>query len=313
VNRYRAYGLEIASQRALPLRASSSRQEPDLRILYSAPTAPLVPSGPDRRALVRGEAGWSLRYDNEKGGWLAFDYAARERTLRVSGSVPWEEWEGPLSGVVCGVLLRLGGATLLHAACLDVGGGAIAILGASGDGKSTLAGALVSGGAVLLSEDLLAVGVGPAGYLAEPGAPSLHLLPDAHRSLGLPYDAALIRGDGKIRLTLPSAGTEAVPLSAIFILRRGGDCAQPSLERLSGAAAVAGLAEHLYGSSWIRPPDTADLLFCARLKREVPVFAVSRPWSLDELAETADLLTRCAAQCREARNFATQVLEREES
>lgn len=286
---YRAYGLNIECERDLPLRPGPSGAEPDLTVVYSgrAPVEP--PSGPDRRNLEVTISGWTLRYDNSQGGWMAFEYLEAGRRLLVSGSVEWEAFEGPVSGVVCGLLLRLGGATLLHGACVGLGDRAIAILGASGHGKSTLAGALIALGAAPLTEDLLLLGRGRDGVQAEPGAPTLHLLDDAYRHLAphLPDGAARPAGDGKVRLVL---GGDAAPvrLAGVYVLEpptRGGET---ELDRLSGPSAVGALAEHLYGSRWIRPPGEEDLVFCARLARDVPVFAVSRPWSLESLSATAE-------------------------
>ncbi len=289
---YRAYGLNIGSERALPLRRAPAGAEADLTVVYAGLAPPGHPSGPDRRDLSVTDSGWTLRYDNREGGWMAFRYSADDRRLLLSGSVGWEAFEGPLSGVVWAVLLRLGGATLLHGACLGWGRyRALAILGASGYGKSTLAGALVARGAAPLTEDLLLLRRGPAGYAAEPGAPTLHLLCDAYRHLAplLSPGSACPSGDDKIRLMLAGDAAPA-PLSAIYVLEPPGSGAEPSLERLSGPAAVGALAEHLYGSRWIRPAGGGDLAFCARLTLEVPVFALSRPWALDGLLATAGMV-----------------------
>ncbi len=289
MNLYRAYGLDIESERALPLRPAPPGAKPDLTVEFDdrAPAEP--PSGPDRRDLRVTDSGWTLRYDNRAGGWMAFDYSAPERRLAVSGSVGRDALEGPLSGLVWGVLLRLGGATLLHAACVGWGRRrAIAILGASGHGKSTLAGALVAQGATSLAEDLLLLRSGPEGFVPEAGAPTLNLLADAYRHLAPHLRAASTRPseEDKIRLTF---GGEAPPatLSAIYVLEPPGPTGELSLERLSGASAIGALAEHLYGDRWIRPAGSGDLAFCARLGREVPVFALSRPWALEGVLDTA--------------------------
>jgi hypothetical protein len=291
VTLYRTYGLDIESERALPLRLAPPGTEPDLTIVYADRVPAERASGPDRRDLQVTDAGWTLRYDNREGGWMAFDYSARDRRLLVSGSVEGEAFEGPLGGIVCGLLLRLSGATLLHGACVGLGGRAVAILGASGHGKSTLAGALVALGAEPVTEDLLLLGGGPEGFQAEPGAPTLHLLADAYRHLAphLPAGAPRPSGDGKVRLML-GGGTAPVRLSAIYVLEPPGSREGTSLERLSGPSAVGALAENLYGSRWIRPAGGEDLAFFVRLAGEVPVFALSRPWSLDFVLATAGLV-----------------------
>ena len=156
MRRYRAYGLEIGCERELPLRPSASRSEPDVRFIHSGGAPANPASGRDRRALSLSDEGWLLRYDNEEGGWMAFDHRAETGCVHVSGSVDWETCVGPLTGLVCGVLLRTAGATLLHGACVSTGGKSIALLGASGSGKSTLAAALIARGATLIAEEVRA-------------------------------------------------------------------------------------------------------------------------------------------------------------
>jgi hypothetical protein len=303
MRRYRAYGLEIDCERELPLRPSASRSEPDVLFIHSGVAPPNPPSGRDRRALSRNDRGWLLRYDNEEGGWMAFDHSAESRSVHVSGSVDWETCVGPLSGLVCGVLLRIAGATLLHGACGSIGGKAIALLGASGSGKSTLAAGLIARGATLIAEDLLAIRRDAGEYLVEPGAPTLHLLEDSHDRLGpglAPFALAIHdREDGKIRLDLAPGDEESlapVRLSALFLLESGAAPDGPSLRRLSGPEAVRGLMDNLYGASWIRPADEADLEYCARLAGQIPVFALSRPWDLEGVSETAAALQDIAAR-----------------
>ena len=303
MRRYRAYGLEIACERELPLRPSRSRSEPDVRFIHSGVARANPPSGRDHRALSRSEGGWLLRYDNEEGGWMAFDYRADTHCVHISGSVDWETCVGPLSGLVCGVLLRIDGATLLHGACVSTDGKAIALLGASGSGKSTLAAALIARGATLIAEDLLAIRRDGADHLVEPGAPTVHLLEDSHASLGAalaPFGRAIHgRDDGKIRLDLDPGGEDSLAparLSAMFVLESQCGADGPSLRRLSGPEAVGRLMDNLYGASWIRPADGADLEFCARLCAQVPIFAVTRPWALESVTETAAALHDCAAR-----------------
>ena len=285
---YRAYGLDIESGRALPLRPSPSGATPDLTIAYADRAPAERPSGPDRRELRVTGAGWTLRYDNREGGW-AFDYSARDRRLLASGSVEPEAFEGPLSGLVFGVLLRLTGATLLHAACLGFGDRSAAILGASGHGKSTLAGASIARGAAAVTEDLLRLRRGRDGFLAEPGAPTLHLLADAHRHLAAHLPDGAASPGGKVRLLL-GGETAPIRLAALYVLEPPEPGRETSLERLAGPTAIGALTEHLYGSRWIRPAGDEDLALCARVAREVPVFALSRPWALEGLLATADLV-----------------------
>jgi hypothetical protein len=293
LTRYRAYGLEIECERELPLRPGAAAGEADLRVVDIGRFPRSEEAGPDRRSLEAGAAGWTLRYDNRDGDWMAYDYRARDRRLSVSASLPWEISSEPLAGVVCGVLLGLEGRTLLHGACLKLGDSAVALLGASGHGKSTLAAALAREGAALLTEDLLVLARTPTGWAVEPGAPSLHLLEDSYAALGAPLaEAAPKLREGKFAIAMSAARSEPAPLAAIYILDPPAAEAPARIAALSGRHAVMRMLDHLYGAAWIRPRGEADLRFCAELVSAVPVHALSRPWRLDRVGETAALLRR---------------------
>lgn len=267
--------------------------------MVALPRAPRIEaSGPDRRDLAVGPGGWTLRYDNPDGDWMAYDYRAAERRLSVSASLPWEISSPPLCGVVCGVLLGLRQRTLLHGACLNLGGRSYGLLGASGHGKSTLAAALVRDGAAVLTEDLLVADRSASGWIVEPGAPSLHLLEDSYAALGsgLSRPATARGGKYALDLSLPEDGICAgeAPLAGLYILDPPAADGAAGLVRLKGRHALLRLLDHLYGAAWIRPPGRSDLDFCSALAAEIPVYAVSRPWRLDGVRETAAMLRRHA-------------------
>lgn len=293
MNHYRSYGLRIASALPIPLRRAAVCGEADLRIEYAGPSPALMPSGPDRRALVDRPGGWTLRYDNSGGGWIAFDHSDAERSITVSGSVAWEQCAGPLAGVVCGVLLRKRGGTALHAAGLSLHGRAFAILGGSGRGKSTLAAALIARGVKLLSEDLLVLSQSERSFKAEPGATTMSLLPDAEAAFGKSIGRRANGRDGKVEFELGETSTaDSAPLTALFVLAPPASDSKPRIERLSPLAATAALMGQLYGVPWIGRPCKADLHFCSRVAHTTPVFMLIRPWALDMVPATADLLCR---------------------
>jgi hypothetical protein len=248
--------------------------------------------GPDRRDLSVRAGGWILRYDNRDGDWMAYDYREADRGLRVSGSLPWPTRAEPLSGVVPAVLLGLRGQALLHGAALQAGGIGFALLGASGQGKSTLAAALAGEGAVMLSEDLLVPARTPGGWRIEPGAPSLHLLADAFAAFAPSGPRPVETRDGKYALDCGQEPADPVPLAGLCLLDPPAPGGKAELTPLSGRRALMRLAEHLYGTLWIRRPSEADLALCAALVEEVGIWALSRPWSLEQVPGTAAMLMR---------------------
>jgi hypothetical protein len=84
----------------------------------------------------------------------------------------------------------------LHATCIVVEGRAVAFLGDSGFGKSSLAAYFISAGDRLLTDDLLLLQERPDGFLAYPGPPRIKLLPDMARKYlggvtgGVPMNSA---------------------------------------------------------------------------------------------------------------------------
>ena len=73
---------------------------------------------------------------------------------------------------------------VLHASAVDIGARAVGFLGAAGAGKSTLAAALVRGGASLLTDDALVIDCGAEIPRAVPLYPGLRLWPDSRRLVG---------------------------------------------------------------------------------------------------------------------------------
>ena len=112
----------------------------------------------------------------------------------------------------------------LHASAVVLAAGAVAFLGPSGLGKSSLATAFVKDGEALITDDVLAVRLDERGApLAFPGASGLRIPPKTWELLG---SAGLRKigedPDGKL-LAVPEAGVarEPLPLRAVFLLERG--------------------------------------------------------------------------------------------
>jgi hypothetical protein len=294
MKRYRAYGLILACERELPFAAADAGVAADVTIFDALGQAPAEPSNEVHRELRRDGEGWSLRYSNPEGGWLHFDHDAAAKTLAVAGSVCWSDAVPVLAGVACAVLLSSAGTPLLHGAGVALDGGAIGLLGDSGQGKSTLAGALLNAGGRLLSEDLLAFTRRGPDLAVEPGHDRISLLPDARDALGFAKadDASVQPRIGTAKCWIgAAAAAEPAAIRRLYILVPP-DPAAPDgrAERLSRSAAAPAIVRHLYGAPWIRPVRETDLAFCGSLAAEVPVFTLSRPASLGRAEACATML-----------------------
>ena len=120
------------------------------------------------------------------------------------------------------------GRMVIHASAVVLSSGsAVAFLGNTGLGKSTLAASFHHSGARLVTDDCLLLEKHGSSVAGIPAYPSLRLWPDSMAALlagtGRPLPAA--HNTDKIRMTVDSgqAGNGPVPLSALFILGDSSD------------------------------------------------------------------------------------------
>jgi hypothetical protein len=178
-------------------------------------------------------------------------------------------------------MVRLGKEPV-HATAVVTDRGAIAVLGNSGDGKSTLAAMFLRTGAKLLTDDMLVLTPIGNRWLAQPGPPRIKLYrPIAERILGRVEEGIPMNGATE-KLIIPVAAnevsTEPVPLAAIYLLDHHGDSENPcpAIHRLSPAAAFPRVLAHTaghYPSEEHRLRRQFD--FATALVREVPISTLS--------------------------------------
>lgn len=112
----------------------------------------------------------------------------------------------------------------LHATTVIVGGEAIALLGDSGFGKSTLAAAFLRAGHRLLTDDLLLLRPGKCGIEAYPGPARIKLFPGTARRLlgatadGVPMNAVTSKQIIALDHELNHRTLAPIPLRAIYVL-----------------------------------------------------------------------------------------------
>ncbi|MGH8900630.1 MAG: hypothetical protein ACRDYA_02875 [Egibacteraceae bacterium] len=185
-----------------------------------------------------------------------------------------------LSGTVLAFVLSLGGDCVLHASAVEVDGAAIAIVGQSGMGKSTLAALLCAAGASLLTDDVLRVDVGGAPSCAQ-GATELRLRPQAESLVGLFNGQARTArtADGRLALRLRSAPAEEVPLAAIVIPYPCRTSVSLDMVEVTPADAVCRLVRFPRVLGWRHPAVLARQLDAlVRLATRVPLVEARIPW-----------------------------------
>ncbi len=124
-----------------------------------------------------------------------------------------------VGGAVLAFVLALRGDTVLHGSAVQVGRQALAFVGASGMGKSTMATLLCADGGRLITDDLLRLDVATTPPTCALGSTELRLRKSTGE-LSARFKSApghRITGDERYALAVESAQIEDVPLAAIVV------------------------------------------------------------------------------------------------
>ena len=187
-----------------------------------------------------------------------------------------------VGGLVVAFLLGLRGEAVLHASAVEVGGSAIALAGDSGAGKSTLAAVLCAEGGMLLSDDVVRLGIGPDGTVrCVGGVPQLRLRPAARWVMDRfdvpPVATATV--DERLGVE-PSAYTgPPPPLAAVALVRPSRTAPAVRLTEVTGAAKVLRMVAATRVAGWTDPTVLRrqfDTL--VRVARSVRVVEAEVPW-----------------------------------
>lgn len=191
------------------------------------------------------------------------------------------------------------GQLVLHAAAVHATpGSAIAFLGDTGAGKSTLTASLHDAGHLLLSDDALVLNCAQGTVTALPTYPSLRLWPDAVARVyqQTPPVAPMARDSSK-QCVLIDAPTESrgqpVPLSALYLLGAESDSSgrQTSLTRLSGQETCMAIIGNAFQLDLTDTCRAAHLMkAAAEVARRVPAFKLSYPRDFDRLPEVRAMI-----------------------
>ncbi|SFA98160.1 hypothetical protein SAMN05216266_10367 [Amycolatopsis marina] len=290
---YRAHGLAVSSEAELPLSpAPPPAGRPDfvLRVGEDAPVPEERPEGEllaalNRRngtvfyTLVRRDDHTILRYPG------VCDFVGDHELARVSAHWDPAADRGLLpvlaAGALLAVHLTLRGHLVLHASAVQLDGRALAFVGASGMGKSTLAAALCGTGCALVADDVLRVDViGAAAARVYPGSTE-NRLRAAARELAdsAPAGAARPTADGRLSLRPAAVADGPLPLAACVVPRPSREAVEVGVHRLSPARALLRLSQFPRVLGWRDPATMGDSFQAlADLVERVPVAEAVIPW-----------------------------------
>jgi hypothetical protein len=303
---YQLYGLTLRTDWALPLApaisSGGSLAEIELRVAPASTFAPfearvLSRPSPDRWLhLLKLEDG--SRYLRWRG---LFEFLVSPDGKRIAGrplqrSNP-EAFQAYLLGHVLSCAMVCQGLEPLHATVVVINGGAVGFLGDTGYGKSSAAVAFLQAGYRLLTDDLLMVSRGDAGWMAHPGPPRIKLYPEMARLLfSEPLPGAPMTDETTKRvLPLSAAQSQSspVPLRKLYVLsppRSRGTRAGIRIQKAKPGKAFFDMLRNTFNVSIVEPARLRQQFEHFRqLATSISVSALHYPRevsALDRLRET---------------------------
>ena len=258
---YRVYGLTLSStlpfpeltpigsrRAALTFRVAANRF--DAHGWRSGPSRPGANGKPWLTVATR-EGAYALRFPDRADFVLLADgrslvgYRGRRTALGVFRHLFLDQ--------VLPLVLSHGGVTVLHASAFAGEEGAVALIGATGVGKSTLAASFGTDGWPVIADDAVVLRARRGAIATIPAYPGLRVWPDALAAFGIGRGARRVSSASDKRRI--AAGDRAVtffrrsaPLRRVYLLdsKRSGRSTLPRIEPLSRRETIIELIKHSY-------------------------------------------------------------------
>jgi hypothetical protein len=228
--------------------------------------------------IVETASGYTIRFSGE----CDFRISSDRRSVLVDVAPDFDREFVPivLTGNVLASILGLQGECVLHASALRADGWTLAIVGASGMGKSTLAAVFCAAGAQLVSDDLLRIDSNGGRPHCYSGTTQIRLRPKA-AELADPFPPA-VRGmtaDGRIGVIPQQAEGSSFDLDAVLVPRPSRRARQLRVRRLPKKDALVLLLRYPRILGWQEAePIRRHFEICAEIAESVPVFEATIPW-----------------------------------
>jgi hypothetical protein len=289
----RVYGLTVRSEVPLHLRRPVAEGTPvDLEIVLGPPVAPTEATPPGRVLLdLRGSRRFYTATEDDLAFRLRFfgccdvvlDRSLTRATVHPMSGADLELLPVLVSGNLLAFVLTMRGEAVLHASAVQVGTAALAFVGASGMGKSTMATLLCAAGARLVTDDVLRLDLARATPACALGATELRLRKGADHLAGRFGSPPGVRttGDDRQAIAAAPATTEDLPLAALVVPVPDYSRERRTAEitRLSAKEAMVLLTQFPRLLGW-EDPEASRRAFhqLADVVDRVPVHAAVLPW-----------------------------------
>ena len=263
------------------------------------------PDGRRWLSFARLDDGYLLRFPRLADFHLRL--RAREVAARRGRSTPHDTFRHLLLDQVLPLIVASRDCLALHASVVDVDGGAIAFLGAAGQGKSTLAAALGRRGHAVLSDDCCVVRRSARGFEVWATYPGVRLFrPSRDHVFGdAPTRGRRVSHYSSKRRVIDAVGTPRfgaapVPLRRVYVL--ADRAAQPHGPRVemtqrSRRDSVVDLVGGTFFLDVTDPERALDAFGLAGdIAASLPVCSLTFPWDLAALDDVIDQLLADASR-----------------
>lgn len=300
IHRYRAHGLVVASEIPLPLVPEMDADgSADLHLAVGE-TRP-VPDGdpPGERVAHLTDPGGRVLYSmgrNENGTILRYpglcEFVGDPYLRHVSvHTAPGGEGVVPVlaAGALLAVHLRLRSRLVLHASAVCVDGSAVAFVGASGMGKSTMATLFCAAGHPLVSDDVLTVDVMARSVDVHSGSTETRLRETARSLAATMPGPTRTTGDGRLAVRAEGLADGRLPLGACLVPQPRRDRAAVEVRTLPPARALMLLARFPRLPGWVERGSLAsEFQQLGELVERVPVLEAHVPWGPPFIRDVVD-------------------------
>jgi hypothetical protein len=289
---YRAYELILKSNLAIPgLQKTAIFKQPDVNINLKYPLENIFkqPNWQDNLHYLDFQDG--TKYLVNKQATEIFGYWQDDETLESATTY--------LTGPILGFILGLRGVTCLHASAVNIKGNAIAFMGDSNAGKSTLAGIFAKQGFPVLSDDIVAITPENSHFLVQPAYPRVRLWSNSVILLyetedALPRIAPEHPTWDKRYLDLNKLGlyqSQPLPLKGIYLIgdRQNEDTA-PRIEEIASTEKMINLLANTYASyEFDKKMQIRDFQVFGEIAKKIKIkrlISYKNPKYLDKLCDT---------------------------
>ncbi|MBW4555593.1 MAG: hypothetical protein KME59_06585 [Trichormus sp. ATA11-4-KO1] len=193
-------------------------------------------------------------------------------------------------GTVMSILLYQRGLFVLHGSAVEFDGSAIAFVGKSGWGKSTIAAALHAKGHRIITDDVVAISTETETITVFPGYPQFKLFPEVAEFLGHDKSNLLLLHTelkkGGFRVAENFSQT-ALPLKRIYMLTKDSTV---GIKQLRSPESLIELMRNSLPTRWYQIHNTAQFLQCTHIAKNIPSYRLIRSNDLRSLPTLAEMV-----------------------